>query len=108
MIYLLFIPQTLCGAIGAYFLKRGSEKSTGLLSWFTIPDFYIGGVCYVLGFSLNILLLRYIDYTIVYPMNALTYVWSQLVAFRFMGEPITNTKVIGVIMLIAGMVLLTR
>ena len=108
MKYLLVIPMTLIASFAAYNLKRGTESADGILSWFTIPRFYVGGALYMSNFLITIWLLRFIDYTILYPMGVLTYVWSQLIANRFMGEPITRNKIIGIIIIFVGMILITR
>ena len=108
MKYLLVLPMTLIASFAAYNLKKGTASANGILSWFFIPRFYIGGVLYLVSFFMTIWLLRFIDYTVLYPMTVITYVWSQLIANRFMGEPITRNKIIGIILIFIGMVLLTR
>ena len=57
---------------------------------------------------MNVVLLRYMDYTIVYPMGAITYIWSLIISNRFLGEKITKKKVLGIALICVGVVLLTR
>ena len=110
MIYLGVLIQTLFASAGAYFLKKGSAiaGNAGILTWFTIPSFYIGGIVYVLSFAVNIYLLHFIDYTVLYPMGALAYIWSMLIGFKFLGEGLTKNKIAGVLFIFLGIVLLTR
>lgn len=98
------IIMTLAGTFGAMFFKRASV-SFGLKS---IPvilkdvNLYIGCGFYLLGAVLNILLLRTIDYTIVYPMTSLTYVWTMFISYYFFNERINIYKVIAIILIIGG------
>jgi len=107
MTILLILPMTLLGSLGAFFFKRSTERMTGMLSLLTIPDFYLGGVLYLCGAMMNVALLRIMDYTILYPMSALGYVWSMVLASLFLGEKVTANKLFGVAMLGVGVVLLT-
>ena len=80
----------------------------GVLSLLRVPSFYLGGALYCLGALMNVVLLRYMDYTVLYPMGAITYIWSLVISNRFLGERITKKKVLGVALICVGVVLLTR
>lgn len=108
MIYLFVILMTLLGSLGAFFFKKSTESMQGILSLLKVPNFYIGGFLYALGAILNIILLRYIDYTVLYPISAICYVWSLLIANRFLGEQITAKKILGIVLIIVGIILITR
>ena len=60
MIYLLALPMTFLGALGAFFFKRAAMKADGILPLFTNKELYLGGMFYVSGAILNILLLQYL------------------------------------------------
>lgn len=106
MTYLAVMFMTLIGASGAFFFKRSAEKMNGLFSLFRIPNFYLGGFLYVLSALLNVILLRFMDYTILYPMTAITYIWSLVISNRFLGERITKNKIMGISLICLGVVLL--
>jgi len=106
MTILLILPMTLLGSLGAFFFKRSTERMTGLLSLLTIPSFYLGGALYLCGAMMNVALLRVMDYTVLYPMSALSYVWSMVLARLFLGEKVTWNKFLGVAILGAGVALL--
>lgn len=108
MIYLAVIAMTLIGALGAYFFKKSSAKVEGIVSLLFIPTFYLGGALYAASAILNVLLLRVMDYTVLYPMTAITYIWSLVISNRFLGEKITGKKIAGVALICVGVVLLTR
>ena len=108
MNYLLILVMTLLGSLGACFFKKSTEKMDGIFTLLRIPSFYIGGVLYVSGALLNVILLRYMDYTVVYPMGSIAYIWSLVISNRFLGEKITARKIVGVVLICGGVVLLTR
>lgn len=108
MIYLAAVLMTLVGALGAYFYKIASAGEPGLLPLLRRPSFWVGTLVYLTSSVLNIWLLRRLDYTVLYPMTAITYVWSLLLGRLFLGERITPRKLAGVAVLLLGVFLLTR
>ena len=108
MKYLLVIAMTLVGAFGAYYFKKSSERAGDVLALLRVPELYLGGGLYAASAIMNVLLLRVMDYTVLYPMTAITYVWSLLISNRFLGERITGKKVAGIGLVCLGVVLLTR
>lgn len=108
MIYLAVLAMTLIGAMGAFFLKAGMDRVDGLASLFKTPQIYLGGCFYLGGALLNILLLRQLDYSVLYPMTAITYVWSLGLSAAFLGERVTKQKLIGVAAILAGVFILSR
>lgn len=108
MIYLAVLAMTLAGALGAFFLKLGMDRVDGLSSLFRSPKLYLGGCFYLTGAALNILLLRKLDYSVLYPMTAITYIWSMALSAAFLGERVTRRKLIGVTAILLGVFLLSR
>ena len=54
----------------------------------------------------NIILLKYLDYTVVLPLTSLTYVWSAIIAFVFLKEKIFGKQMLGLAMIVCGSFLL--
>ena len=108
MIYLAVLVMTLIGAMGAFFLKIGMDRVAGPADLFRTPQLYAGGCFYLAGAALNILLLRRLDYSVLYPMTALTYVWSMALSASFLGERVTRQKIFGVATILFGVFLLSR
>lgn len=106
--YLFVLFMTLAGSLGAFFFKKSITGAPGVFSLLRVPSFYLGGFLYCLGALMNVVLLRYMDYTVLYPMGAVTYIWSLIISNRFLGEKITKKKVLGVALICVGVVLLTR
>lgn len=108
MICLAVLAMTLIGALGAFFLKAGMDRVSGPVSLVKNPRIWLGGCFYLAGAALNILLLRVLDYSLLYPLTAVTYVWSMLLSAAFLGERMTRRKLAGVAAILAGALILSR
>ena len=108
MIYLLALPMTFLGALGAFFFKKAATKADGLLPLFINKELYLGGTSYVSGAILNILLLRYLQYSILYPMTAITYIWTAIISHRLLGEKMSKRALLGIVMICVGVGFLAR
>lgn len=107
-IFSLLILMTLCGSLGGYFLKRASAKLDSIKSLIINKYIYIGGIFYCLGAFINIILLKYIPYNIVLPLNSITYIWTLVLAYFLLGERINKYKLLGIMCIVVGVVFLTR
>lgn len=108
MIYFAVLAMTLIGAAGAFFLKTGMDRVDSPAGLFRNFRLYLGGCCYLAGAGLNILLLRRLDYSVLYPMTAITYVWSMVLSAAFLGERITGRKLAGVAAILVGVLILAQ
>ena len=104
--YILLIALTLFEALGSVYLKRASG-SDGLLKLITNSGLWIGGFLYFIAAVLNIYVLRFLDYSVAFPLKAITYIWTVLLAYIFFKEKITGRKMIGVALIILGAVLIS-
>ena len=105
MLYTLVPVMTLGGALGAFFFKQGAQKMRGVMTIFIQPKIYLGGIFYVLSALLNVYLLRYLEYSVLYPMTAITYIWSAILSKLFLGETITWNKLLGIGSICVGVML---
>ncbi|SHK70738.1 undecaprenyl phosphate-alpha-L-ara4N flippase subunit ArnE [Clostridium cavendishii DSM 21758] len=101
LVVLTILIMTLCGALGGVYLK----KSTALNKKINI-SLIIGLGFYGTGAILNIILLRFIPLTIVFPCNAITYIWSTIFAKLMFKEKVGIYNVIGLAFISSGLVLL--
>lgn len=98
--------MTWCGAFGGYFLKLASDtdlktERPALIRWLII-----GLLSYGAGAILNIIALGYMPYTIVFPLTSITYIWTFILSYRLLGEPITKRKMAGIALIIIGAICL--
>lgn len=103
--FFVFI-MTFSGTLGAYFLKLtvGKLGKKHIFQLILIPTLYAGGMFYVLGAIMNILLLNMMDYTVVYPMTSLTYVWTLFFSHFVLNEKINVYKVVATILIVLGVI----
>lgn len=99
---ILIFLMTLLGSIGAIFLKLASR--CGLLALIKNKFLYLGGLFYFLSAILNIYLLKIMEYSIVLPIASLTYVWTLLLASKFLNEKITYNKIAGIVFISLGII----
>lgn len=104
--YLILLIMTVIGSIASFFLKKASKSET-ILDLIKNINIYVGGGLYLLSAILNIYVLKYLDYSIVLPLTAITYVWTLLISYRFLKEKITAKKVMGIIFIIIGAIIIT-
>lgn len=105
---LLIFAMTFAGTLGALFFKRASatiEPQHIFSVLWNIP-LYVGGCFYLLGAVLNIILLRRFDYSVLYPLTSLTYIWTACVSHFVFGERITKNKALALALIVVGAVLI--
>lgn len=107
MNYIILLLMTLLGALGGFYLKISTGKVTNFSGLIKCKEFYMGGIFYCVGALLNIYLLKFIPYSIVMPLNALTYIWAFILGVAVLKEKINKEKVISVIFIIIGVIFLS-
>ena len=106
MVYAVLLVMTLMGSVASLFLKKASGTK-GFVGMLKNVNLYVGGGLYVLSALLNIWVLRILDYSVVLPLTSLTYMWTIFMSRAFLKEKITKRKILGVILIIAGAVLVS-
>lgn len=101
---LYFVPlivMTMLGSVASLFLKKASAAD-GIFNLIKNINLYIGGFLYLVSAVLNIWILRYLDYSVVLPLTALTYIWTMILSYLILREKITLKKVGGIVLILAG------
>ena len=106
LLYICLLLMTLLGSVASLFLKKASVANN-LTELITNINLYVGGFLYLSSAILNIWLLRYLDYSVVLPLTALTYVWTLIISHHFLGEKITRGKIIGTLFILLGAITLS-
>lgn len=93
--------MTLLGSLGGFFFKKSTNGAT---VWEIAKSkfVYIGVFFYLAGAVANILVLKVLPYSVVYPMSAITYVWSMIFSRLILKEKITKQKLIGMAAILVG------
>lgn len=93
------------GAFGGYFFKLATE-SKSIKELLFNKFLYIGGGLYFVSALLNIYVLKYLDYTMVLPLTAITYIWTLFISKKFLNEKIGRLKIGGISLVILGVILI--
>lgn len=104
--YVILLIMTLIGSIASLFLKKASGSESFLKMLLNI-NLYLGGGLYVLSAVLNIYVLRYLDYSVVLPLTAITYIWTMILSYLILKEKITVKKVLGTMLIIVGAIMIS-
>ncbi len=83
----MVLSMTFMGAAASIFFKRASG-SEGFIKMFLNVHLYIGGILYLAAAAVNILVLRYLDYSVVLPVSSITYIWTMLLSYIIAAAPI--------------------
>jgi multidrug transporter EmrE-like cation transporter len=94
--------------LGTVAMGSGHSLMTAAWSAATQPWIVLGLVCYFVSAGLWILALTRVDVTIAYPMLSMGYVIAALLAWQLFGEPLTSGRVLGIAIILAGVVVLSR
>ncbi|MDG5471550.1 multidrug transporter [Jeotgalibacillus sp. ET6] len=106
LLFSLLIVMTLAGSFGSYFFKLASGLDMKSQSKAFLGRLIIGGILYFSGAVLNIVLLMYLPYTIVFPLTSITYIWTFLLSLWLLNEKATFRKIAGLTLILAGSALL--
>ncbi len=104
--YALLVLLTLLEAVGSVYLKKSTGGSS-VLDIIKSPFFYLGGFLYFAAAVLNIYVLKFLDYSVAFPLKAVTYIWTVVLAYLFFKEKLTGRKLAGVALIIAGAVMIS-
>jgi multidrug transporter EmrE-like cation transporter len=71
--------------------------------------YILGGLaCYVLSVAIWIAALSRVEVSVAYPMLSLGYIVNALAAWALFGEALTPAKMVGILVILAGVVILAR
>lgn len=99
-VYIAQVFNAILGAMGAFFLKKGTRKS--LINTFIPVGIFLYGVSAVFF----VILLKFAEVSILYPMTSMAWVWSFFLARYYLGEKITIEKQMGLGLIILGVIFL--
>ncbi|MTJ07037.1 EamA family transporter [Anabaena sp. UHCC 0204] len=110
----LLMMSVLISVAGQFFLKMGAIKlgkvDTGnavnhILSIVTTPELLLGLSCYGIGAVAYILLLTRVNLSVAAPAVSVGYIFSVLLGYFILKEPISLTRVFGLGLIVTGVIL---
>ena len=98
----LIVVAALLSAVSQLILKFG----TNINGTWSVVLYGIGFLVSAMGAVLMMTSFRYGEVSILQPIMSVAYVFSFIFGFFFLGEPISQTKIIGTLLIIAGSVVM--
>ncbi len=114
MKYLLLTASLILVVVGQLLLKKGvlsttlSPNLTSIFKTIFTPYIFSGLATYGLSAVIWLFVLQKFPLSIAYPTLSLTYVLIVILSFFVFNEPITYTKVVGMILIIFGVYFLFK
>lgn len=91
------------GSFASLFLKKASGKEN-IIELLKNRNIYIGGLLYLIAALLNIYILKYLEYSVVLPLTAITYIWTLIISHKLLKEKISKKKICGVCLIVVGVI----
>ena len=117
--YLIVIVSVLFNAVAQLLLKFGVEPFAGVkltsadalrLIGAVFTNWYIlGGMCcFAASVFLWLIVLTKLPVSVAYPMGSLGYLFTLVLGYFLLNEPITTLKILGIILICSGVVVLSQ
>lgn len=103
---IIVIFSSMLGAIGAFFLKKGSALKG--IKLFLNRNTIFGIVIYGVAAIGIIIALKFGDVSVLTPLTSTTYVWSLIMGNLFLNEKINKYKLIGIGLIVIGAFFVVR
>ena len=111
----LALLQSILLALGQVFLKFALERmapfawtatfwKSVLLNW----QFALCGICFAVGSIMWMYIIKHFPFSMAYPMVSLSYVFGMIAAIVFFHESVDMAKWLGVLLIMAGCILIAR
>lgn len=117
--YGLVVISVLFNVIAQLLLKKGVQVFESLslsietliklfVSIFTNIYIFSGMICFVMSAFLWLFVLSKLSVSIAYPLGSLGYIFTAILAYFFLNEPLTVAKFLGIFLICLGVFVLTR
>ena len=93
--------------IGTYDLRNGSDRIRFLSKVLTRPHLWLGVLAMAIGLIVWLFAIAQGDLSLVFPIGSLQYILVLFLAHKFLGEKIDRMKLIGTLLVMAGIVLMS-
>jgi undecaprenyl phosphate-alpha-L-ara4N flippase subunit ArnE len=72
----------------------------------TVIQLLLGFLFYGVGAIVMLIAYRYGKLSVLQPMLSLNYIFAIIIAWAVLNEPITSIKIVGIVIIVAGVVLI--
>ena len=107
--FLLVFACTVLGSVAQLLIKTGMNHfSPQLIKLVTNLPLIAGYTLYGINTLMMVLALKNGEMSMLYPIIALTYVWTTLLSYTLLGEPSNLFKNIGIVTIVLGVAVMGR
>ena len=104
----IFIVVSMVSAVATFLLKLAAPKiSRSVKKLFRNWQLLLGVALYGFATILSLVALRAGELSVLYPFVALQYVWTNILSKRYLGEPMSALKWGGIVLIFAGVSLIS-
>lgn len=103
---MITVFATIIGAMGALFLKKGSDKIHFNLKSLFHPHIILGLLFYIIAVFLVIYALKKGELSVIYPIGALTYIWVAILSSRVLKEEVSIYQTISIFLIFIGVAIM--
>jgi undecaprenyl phosphate-alpha-L-ara4N flippase subunit ArnE len=114
-IIFLTTVQSLFFCLGQVYLKLAINRMekfsmTWAFLWETVTNWQliVSGVCMIAGTVLWMYIIKHFDFSIIYPITSISYIFGMLAAVYVFHEAVPFLRWIGVIQIMIGVVLIAK
>jgi len=116
MHYIVAVISISLGALAQYFFKVGvtdvSQKAKGMgeIIKLGMINFHLwcGLVCYGVSLLMWFYVLSRMELSRAFPLVSIAYVFTLLLGYFFLHEPLTAYKIIGISLIVAGVIFVAK
>ena len=106
---LLVFACTILGSAAQLLIKTGmSHFSPHMVKLLTNMPLIAGYTLYGINTLMMVLALKNGEMSMLYPIIALTYVWTTLLSYTILGEPSNIYKNVGIVSIVLGVAVMGR
>ncbi len=102
----LAVVSTIFGALATLLFKLASKKVKIVKEIIVSKEFLAGAALFLIATSFMIAALKFGELSEIFPLTALTYVWVAILSFKVLKEKVTATKIVGFLLIFAGIILI--
>jgi multidrug transporter EmrE-like cation transporter len=107
--FVLVFACTILGTVAQLLIKTGMNHfSPHLLALATNLPLIAGYTIYGINTLMMVLALKNGEMSLLYPIIALTYVWTTLASYTLLGEPSNVYKNVGIVTIVLGVAVMGR
>lgn len=116
-VIILLLISVILGAFGQFSMKKGLKNkpielnelvSTKIFSTLFEPNVFLGALLYVVATLIWFVVLSNAELSFAYPLIALGYIITSVLAYFFLSENITVLRWLGIILIVIGAILIGR